>query len=157
MSISLICPSTMVVLIEILIIPLEQRGRTSMQEQALYVRFARQTARMLECPGCFASLRSVQGAAPLAPLCGYPCVLCDWRNLLTQTDHSQSFEYVPNDRLKTWSSLSSGYTNTRIGTSLPHMPYGNLSREFILKLPTKAAANSGRTSAFPMTLWALSH
>ena len=36
-------------------------------------------------PGCFASLRSVQGAAPLAPLCGYPCVLCDWRNLLTQT------------------------------------------------------------------------
>ena len=26
-----------------------------------------------------------QRAAPLAPLCGYPCGLCDWRNLLTQT------------------------------------------------------------------------
>ena len=26
-----------------------------------------------ECPGCLASLRSEQGAAPLAPLCGYPC------------------------------------------------------------------------------------
>lgn len=26
-------------------------------------------------PGCFASLRSEQGAAPLAPLCDYPCAL----------------------------------------------------------------------------------
>ena len=30
------------------------------------MRSARQTARTLECPGCFASLRSEQGAAPLA-------------------------------------------------------------------------------------------
>ena len=28
-----------------------------------------------ECPGHFALLRSEQGAAPLAPLCGYPCTL----------------------------------------------------------------------------------
>ena len=32
----------------------------------------------------------------------------------------------------------------------------NLSREFISKPPTRAAANGGRISAFPMTLWALS-
>ena len=38
----------------------------------------------------------------------------------------------------------------------PCMLCGNLLREFILKLPTRAAANGGRTSAFPMTLWALS-
>ena len=31
------------------------------------VRSARRTARTFECPGCFASLRSEQGAAPLAP------------------------------------------------------------------------------------------
>ena len=61
-----------------------------------------------------------------------------------------------NDRLKIWSSLSRGYTNTRIWTSLPPMLCGNLSREFISKPPTRAAANGGRTSAFPMTLWALS-
>ena len=35
-------------------------------------------------------------------------------------------------------------------------PCGNLLREFILKLPARAAANGGRTSAFPMTLWAIS-
>ena len=34
-----------------------------------YVRSARQTARTAKCPGCFASLRSVQGAAP-------PCDAC---------------------------------------------------------------------------------
>ena len=34
--------------------------------QALYVRSARRTARTLECPGCFASLRSEQGNASLA-------------------------------------------------------------------------------------------
>ena len=34
--------------------------------QALYVRSARRTARTLECPGCFASLRSEQGSASLA-------------------------------------------------------------------------------------------
>ena len=62
-----------------------------------------------------------------------------------------------NDRLKTWSSLSRGYTNTRIWTSLRRMLYENLSREFILKPPTRAAASGGRTSAFPMTLWDLSH
>ena len=43
-----------------------QQGRTSIQGQALYVRSARRTARTLECPGCFASHRSEQGAAPLA-------------------------------------------------------------------------------------------
>lgn len=41
-----------------------QQGRTSIQGQALYVRSARRTARTLECPGCFASHRSEQGAAP---------------------------------------------------------------------------------------------
>ena len=61
------------------------KGRTSIQGQTLYVRSARQTARTIGSPGCFASLRSVQGAAPLAPPCGYPCGLCEWRNLLTQT------------------------------------------------------------------------
>ena len=37
-------------------------------------------------------------------------------------------------------------------------PYAlrELVKEFILKLLTRAAANGGRTSAFPMTLWALS-
>ena len=59
------------------------KGRTSIQGQALYVRSARQTARTPECPGCFVSLPSVQGAAPLAPLCGYPCVLCSGNNLLS--------------------------------------------------------------------------
>jgi hypothetical protein len=39
------------------------------------VRSARLTARTFRCPGCFASLRSGRGAAPLAPLCGYPCKL----------------------------------------------------------------------------------
>ena len=38
---------------------------------------------------------------------------------------------------------------------LPPMLCGNLSREFISKPPTRAAANGGRTSAFSMTLWAL--
>ena len=33
------------------------------------------TPRTPECPGCFASLRSEQGTASLAPLCGYPCRL----------------------------------------------------------------------------------
>ena len=32
------------------------------------------TPRTPECPGRFASLRSEQGAASLAPLCGYPCM-----------------------------------------------------------------------------------
>ena len=50
--------------------------------QALYVRSARLTARTIESPGCFASLRSEQGAAPLAPLCGYPCGLCGGANYL---------------------------------------------------------------------------
>lgn len=35
---------------------------------SIEVRSARQTARTAKCPGCFASLRSVQGAAPLATL-----------------------------------------------------------------------------------------
>jgi len=43
------------------------KGRTSIQGQALYVRSARQTAQTIESPGCFASLRSVQGATLLAP------------------------------------------------------------------------------------------
>ena len=33
------------------------------------------TPRTPECPGCFASLRSEQGTASLAPLCGDPCRL----------------------------------------------------------------------------------
>lgn len=61
-----------------------------------------------------------------------------------------------NDRLKTLSSLSRGYTNTRSWTSLRPMLCGNLSREFTSKPPTRAAANGGRTSAFPTTLWVLS-
>ena len=56
------------------------KGRTSIQGQALYVRSARQAAQTHEYSGCFASLRSVQGAAPLAPLSGYPCVLCSGNN-----------------------------------------------------------------------------
>ena len=43
--------------------------------QAPYVRPAERTARAPECPVHFASLCSEQGAAPLAPLCGYPCRL----------------------------------------------------------------------------------
>ena len=38
-----------------------------------YVRPAERTSQTPECLGRFASLRSEQGAAPLAPLCGYPC------------------------------------------------------------------------------------
>lgn len=34
---------------------------------------------------CFASLRSVQGAAPLRRLCVYPSVLCGGNSLLVQT------------------------------------------------------------------------
>ena len=44
------------------------KGRTSILSWREYVRSARQTARTLGSPGCFASLRSVQGAAPLALL-----------------------------------------------------------------------------------------
>ena len=39
---------------------------------------------------------------------------------------------------------------------LPLMLCGSLSRRSTLKPLTRAAANGGRTSAFPMTLWALS-
>ena len=42
------------------------KGRTSIQGQALHVRSARQTARTAKCPGCFASRCSVQGSASLA-------------------------------------------------------------------------------------------
>lgn len=41
------------------------------------------TKKQKTSPGCFASLRSEQGAVPLAPLCGYPCILYHWRNLHT--------------------------------------------------------------------------
>ena len=61
-----------------------------------------------------------------------------------------------NDRLKIWSSLSRGHTNTRTWTSLPRMLCVSLSKEFILKHPTRAAASGDRTSAFPMILWVLS-
>ena len=40
--------------------------------------------------------------------------------------------------------------------TLPLMLCGSLSRRSTLKPLTRAAANGGRTSAFPMTLWALS-
>ncbi len=61
-----------------------------------------------------------------------------------------------NDRLKIWSSLSSGYANMRTWTSLPRMRCGNLSRRSTLKPRTSPAENGIRASAFPMTLWALS-
>ena len=51
------------------------KGRTSIQGQAMYVRSARQAAQTHEYSGCFAPLRSVQGAANLASLSGYPCGL----------------------------------------------------------------------------------
>ena len=51
------------------------KGRTSIQGQAMYVRSVRQAAQTYEYSGCFAPLRSVQGAAPLASLSGYPCGL----------------------------------------------------------------------------------
>lgn len=51
------------------------KGRTSIQGQAMYVRSARQAAQTHEYSGCFAPLRSVQGAAILASLSGYPCGL----------------------------------------------------------------------------------
>ena len=51
------------------------KGRTSIQGQAMYVRSVRQAAQTHEYSGCFAPLRSVQGAAPLASLSGYPCGL----------------------------------------------------------------------------------
>lgn len=51
------------------------KGRTSIQGQAMYVRSARQAAQTHEYSGCFAPLRSVQGAATLASLSGYPCGL----------------------------------------------------------------------------------
>jgi len=54
-------------------------------------------------------------------------------------------------------SKAGAYTNTRTWMNLRPMLCGNLSREFISKLPTRAAANGGRTSVFPMILWALSH
>ena len=60
---------------------------------------------------------------------------------------------VQERQIENLEQLSRGYTNTRIWTSLPRMLCGNLLREFILKLPTRAAANGGRTSAFPMILW----
>ena len=59
------------------------KGRTSIQGQTLYARSARRTAWTVDCPSCFASLRSEQGVAPLAPLCGYPCTLCGGNNLLS--------------------------------------------------------------------------
>ena len=66
---------------------MEQKAH--IQGQALYVRPARQTARTIESPGCFAPLRSEQRAAPGAPLSGYTnailreakqkiAVLIDW-------------------------------------------------------------------------------
>ena len=83
-------------------------GRTSIHGQALYVRPAEPIARTVACPGCFASLCSVQGAglacrlgrrfkafhalrsppetrAPLRRLRVYPCPLCSGNHLLTQT------------------------------------------------------------------------
>lgn len=51
------------------------KGRTSIQGQAMYVRSARQAAQTHEYSGCFAPLRSAQGAATLASLSGYPCGL----------------------------------------------------------------------------------
>ena len=51
------------------------------------MRSARLTAQTPECPGCFASLRSGQGAAPLAPLCGYPCPLASGKRF---SNHSPS-------------------------------------------------------------------
>lgn len=50
-----------------------------------YMRSARQTARTDKCPGCFASLRSVQGLPPLRRLCVYPSALCGGNSLLVQT------------------------------------------------------------------------
>jgi len=61
------------------------QGRTSIQGQALYRALCEADSPDSKCPGCFASLRSEQGAAPLAPLYGYPCALCGQSNLLTQT------------------------------------------------------------------------
>src|SRR5699024_2256533 len=52
-----------------------QQGRTSIQGQALYRALCEADCPDSKCPGCFASLRSEQGAAPLAPLCDYPCAL----------------------------------------------------------------------------------
>lgn len=51
------------------------KGRTSIQGQAMYVRSARQAAQTHEYSGCFAPLCSAQGAATLASLSGYPCGL----------------------------------------------------------------------------------
>ena len=41
--------------------------RTSIRGESRIVRPSEQAARTLKCPGCFASLRSEQVAAPLAP------------------------------------------------------------------------------------------
>ena len=43
-------------------------GRASIHGHALYVRSVRRTARTPECPGCFASLHSVQGSASFTVL-----------------------------------------------------------------------------------------
>ena len=45
---------------------IRNEGRTSIQGKPCIVRPAERTAWTLECPGCFASHRSEQGAAPLA-------------------------------------------------------------------------------------------
>ena len=49
-------------------IPLKQRGRTSIQGNPCMRALCEANSPDDGNPGCFASLRSVQGAAPLAPL-----------------------------------------------------------------------------------------
>lgn len=56
------------------------------------MRSARQTARTVVCPGCFASLRSAQGSASLALFCIYSSVLCTGYNLLTQIIYAAKSE-----------------------------------------------------------------
>ena len=52
-----------------------QQGRTSIRGNPRMCALRDRTAQTPECLGCFPSLCSEQGAAPLAPLCGYPCTL----------------------------------------------------------------------------------
>jgi len=61
------------------------KGRTSIQGEALYVRSARQTARTSIARAVLRHFVPNKGLHPLRRLRVYPCTLCEWHNLLMQT------------------------------------------------------------------------
>ena len=60
------------------------KGRTSIQGQALYVRPAEQTARTIEVRAVLRRVALYKGMPPLRRSRVYPCPLCGGNNLLTQ-------------------------------------------------------------------------